>query len=133
MQRVVPDPASNGFLTLGSGTAIQMRSAAGSPIPPTRPFGTGVVSSVGAPFPTNPIFSVNAFPWIEIGPDPVVPGRNNIYVSAANDPDGVAVGTDGGDIRFVRSIDGGLTWQPAITINTDPIGKSQVFPAMSVD
>jgi len=141
MQRLVPSSSGNGFRTIGTGTNIQMVDASGTPVPPSRPFGTGVVASVGQPFPTNQLFTVNAFPMIEIGPDPCtvgvtpgcVVGRSNMYVAVANDPDGVAVGTDGGNIRFVRSIDGGVNWQTPQTLNTDAVGKTQFFPALSVD
>ncbi len=99
---------------------------------PTNPFGTGSVSSVGAVLP-NESFRANAFANIEIAPDPLVPGRTNVYVVATNDPDGVGIGTDGGDIRFARSIDGGQTWAAPIKVNTDATGKNQFFPWMATD
>jgi len=96
---------------------------------PTQPFGTSFSSAdVASPLP-NETFRVNAFPNIET--DPTRPG--NVYVVAANDPDGKGVGSDGGDIIFSRSTDNGATWGATVTLNDDGLGKNQIFPWMAVD
>jgi len=56
--------------------------------------------------------------------------QGNIYVVGSVDPPG----SDPLDVRFIRSTDGGLTWDPPVTINDDPVGGNawQWFGTMSV-
>lgn len=58
------------------------------------------------------------------------PRRGWIYVLATVDPPG----TDPGDVHFVRSTDGGLTWSAPLRVNDDPAGNGawQWFGTMSV-
>lgn len=58
------------------------------------------------------------------------PGHGNIYILSSVDPPG----TDPAEARFVRSIDGGLTWSAPISINDDAPGTDawQWFATMSV-
>ena len=58
------------------------------------------------------------------------PNQGNIYVVSSIDPPG----PDPLDVRFIRSTDGGQTWDPPVTINDDPSGSNawQWFGTMSV-
>ncbi len=58
------------------------------------------------------------------------PNHGNIYVLSSVDPSG----SDPLDVRFIRSTDGGQTWDPPVTINDDPSGGNawQWFGTMSV-
>jgi hypothetical protein len=58
------------------------------------------------------------------------PNQGNIYIAGSVDPSG----SDPLDVRFIRSTDGGQTWDPPITINDDPSGGNawQWFGTMSV-
>lgn len=96
---------------------------------PTQPFGAAAgAMDVDSPLP-GMNFRVNPFPNIET--DPTRPG--NVYVCSVTDPDGIGVGTDGGDVIFARSTDDGATWDPTLTLNDDGLGSNQIFPWMAVD
>ncbi len=58
-------------------------------------------------------------PWMAIGPDPIVPSQDNIYVTYTN------FSYYGADMRIelARSLDGGLSFQPPI-----PISPRVTFP-----
>ncbi len=58
------------------------------------------------------------------------PNQGNIYVLGSVDPPG----SDPLDVHFIRSTDGGQTWDPPVTINDDPAGGNawQWFGTMSV-
>jgi hypothetical protein len=58
------------------------------------------------------------------------PMRGNVYALGTIDP----AGTDPADIMFSRSVDGGVTWSPAVRVNDDPAGNNawQWFGTMAV-
>ena len=62
-------------------------------------------------------FQRSSDPWISFGPDGILHA-----MSLVTDPDvGAEFGANG--MTYNRSIDGGLTWQPAIRLITDPAGR----------
>jgi hypothetical protein len=63
-------------------------------------------------------FQRSSDPWISFGPDGVLHA-----MSLVTDPDvGAEFGANG--MTYNRSTDGGLTWEPAIRLVTDPAGRS---------
>jgi len=68
--------------------------------------------------------------WIATGPRPDGGGPDYVYLLCSVDPPG----SDPLDVRFARSVDGGLTWSPSIRINDDPPETNawQWFGTMSV-
>jgi gas vesicle protein len=62
------------------------------------------------------------FPSIAVGPNGAV------YVVYCGSPDGV----DPGDVFFVRSIDGGITWSQPLRVNDDNTKNGQFFPWIAV-
>jgi hypothetical protein len=83
----------------------------------------------------TPVFRVGTTPFTSVGPD------KNVYAVWA-EWDSVTFSFDpgtnrdfavsGGKIMFARSLDGGVTWQPAILINDDTTQRDKFFPAMYV-
>src|SRR5262245_16815837 len=63
-------------------------------------------------------------------PKVAVSARGEVYVCWANER-----GKWKGDIRFTRSTDGGKTFSPTITINSDAVGEpaGHAFQSISVD
>jgi hypothetical protein len=62
-------------------------------------------------------FERSSDPWISFGPDGTLHA-----MSLVTDPDvGAAFGANG--MTYNRSTDGGLTWEPAIRLVTDPVGR----------
>lgn len=55
------------------------------------------------------------------------PGSGNVYVAAS-----VIKANDPSDVMFAKSTDGGLTFEPALKINTDGTGNHNWFGTMSV-
>ena len=66
---------------------------------------------------TGGFFQRSSDPWISFGPDGTLHA-----MSLVTDPDvGAAFGANG--MTYNRSTDGGLTWEPAIRLVTDPVGR----------
>jgi hypothetical protein len=62
-------------------------------------------------------FERSSDPWLSFGPDGTLHA-----MSLVTDPDvGAAFGANG--MTYNRSTDGGLTWEPAIRLVTDPVGR----------
>jgi uncharacterized repeat protein (TIGR01451 family) len=71
---------------------------------------------------------VHEFPGLAVDTSPG-PSRGNIYVVYANNNS-----LDGADISIRRSVDGGLTFSPAISVNSRPGNdRPQWFPYVTVD
>ncbi len=66
---------------------------------------------------TGGAFQRSSDPWISFGPDGTLHA-----MSLVTDPNvGAAFGANG--MTYNRSTDGGLTWEPAIRLVTDPVGR----------
>ncbi len=66
---------------------------------------------------TGGAFQRSSDPWISFGPDGVLHA-----MSLVTDPDvGAAFGANG--MTYNRSSDGGLSWEPAVRLITDPVGR----------
>jgi hypothetical protein len=66
---------------------------------------------------TGGFFQRSSDPWISFGPDGTLHA-----MSLVTDPDvGAAFGANG--MTYNRSTDGGLSWEPAIRLVTDPVGR----------
>ena len=66
---------------------------------------------------TGGFFQRSSDPWISFGPDGTLHA-----MSLVTDPDvGAAFGANG--MTYNRSTNGGLSWEPAIRLVTDPVGR----------
>src|SRR5262249_45177938 len=66
---------------------------------------------------------INSFPGLAVGPE------GNVYIAYASNNS-----RDGADIAFQRSTDGGVTFSPAVSINSRPgSDRSQWFPYVVAD
>ncbi len=71
---------------------------------------------------------VNNWPTLAVDTSPG-PNRGNVYVVYPNNNS-----LDGADLSFRRSTDGGLTFSPAVSLNSRPGGdRAQWFPNVTVD
>jgi hypothetical protein len=78
--------------------------------------------------------------WLNMGGDVLAKGAAvirthptnpmELYITYAADPD--LAGPDEGDIFFIRSTNGGISWSPPLRINDDPTPNDQVLPWMDV-
>ncbi|MEM1966392.1 MAG: hypothetical protein QXO86_00760 [Nitrososphaerota archaeon] len=67
----------------------------------------------------------SSFPQIAIGP------QGEVYIVAVGRPADKQL--DDGDVFFVRSLDGGVTWSQPKRLNDDETSRLQFFPAIAVD
>jgi hypothetical protein len=63
-------------------------------------------------------FERSSDPWISFGPDGTLHA-----MSLVTDPDPPTGGFGANGMTYNRSVDGGLTWEPAIRLITDPAGR----------
>ena len=145
---VMPGSPYWGTTTVGpDGTVYVVGVAQSGPLPIV------VAWSTTAEDPTNPL-AMDGSSYLDLGGPPVAfitnspnpegllgqiwiatdhsggPNHGNIYVVGSMDPPG----SDPLDVRFIRSTDGGQTWDPPVTVNDDPSGGNawQWFGTMSV-
>ncbi|MEM4289124.1 MAG: hypothetical protein QXQ48_02490 [Nitrososphaerota archaeon] len=67
----------------------------------------------------------SSFPQLAVGPG------GEVYIVFAGRPADKPL--DDGDIYFVRSFDGGVTWSQPKRLNDDETGRLQFFPSITVD
>ncbi len=67
----------------------------------------------------------SSFPQLAVGPG------GEVYIVFAGRPADKQL--DDGDIYFVRSLDGGVTWSQPKRLNDDETGRLQFFPSITVD
>ena len=85
-------------------------------------FNGGVTWATTLPSRTTPAAraassSASSDPWVSFGPDGVLHA-----MSLVTDPDvGAAFGANG--MTYNRSTNGGVTWEPAVRLITDPVGR----------